>query len=245
MRKLTALLVVLIVILLSTPAFAHRTDKEHSHEGRKPHAPATAYESDKVLGWELHVHEDLFANKELYGKVRGEVYHQLFRITRLISEDKVALLKKVPIWLELENPYSSGCQYHPEKDWLLKNGYLGEKAKCVDIGNANNFLRVTRTSQPYVMLHELAHAYHDQILSFDHEGVIKAFEEAAASGKYEEVMHINGRTVRHYALSNHKEYFAEITEAYFGTNDFYPYVRSELKEHDPEGYALLEAIWGK
>ena len=39
------------------------------------------------------------------------------------------------------------------------------------------------------------------------------------------------------------EYFAEASEAYFGTNDFYPYVRSELRRHDPRMYHLLERLW--
>ena len=39
------------------------------------------------------------------------------------------------------------------------------------------------------------------------------------------------------------EYFAEGSEAYFGTNDFYPFTRAELKQHDPEGFRLLEALW--
>lgn len=40
------------------------------------------------------------------------------------------------------------------------------------------------------------------------------------------------------------EYFAEGTEAYFYRNDFYPFVRAELKEHDPVLHDLLEEIWG-
>jgi len=28
-------------------------------------------------------------------------------------------------------------------------------------------------------------------------------------------------------------------------NDFYPFVRAELKEYDPQTYALMEKIWGK
>ena len=40
------------------------------------------------------------------------------------------------------------------------------------------------------------------------------------------------------------EYFAEGTEAYFDRNDFYPFVRAELKEHDPVLHDLLEEIWG-
>jgi hypothetical protein len=39
------------------------------------------------------------------------------------------------------------------------------------------------------------------------------------------------------------EYFAEATEAFFGTNDFYPFVRSELKQHDPQMYDLLRKLW--
>ena len=45
-------------------------------------------------------------------------------------------------------------------------------------------------------------------------------------------------------LSNHKEYFAESTESYLGVNDFYPFVRAELKEYDPDMFSLMEMIWG-
>jgi len=51
--------------------------------------------------------------------------------------------------------------------------------------------------------------------------------------------------VKHYGASNHKEYFAEATEAYLYRNDFYPFVYGELKEHDPAGFAVMEKTWGK
>jgi hypothetical protein len=44
-------------------------------------------------------------------------------------------------------------------------------------------------------------------------------------------------------MNNHQEYFAEATESYFGTNDFYPFVRAELNLHDPAMYQLIEKIW--
>ena len=53
----------------------------------------------------------------------------------------------------------------------------------------------------------------------------------------------DGSMRRAYAMNNHREYFAEITEAYFGTNDFYPFNRAELARHDPEGFELMERIW--
>ena len=35
---------------------------------------------------------------------------------------------------------------------------------------------------------------------------------------------------------------AECSEAFFGTNDFYPFVRSELKQHDEKMYELLKKL---
>ncbi len=46
-------------------------------------------------------------------------------------------------------------------------------------------------------------------------------------------------------LTNHKEYFAEGTEAFFNRNDFYPFVRAELKIHDPTLHDLLVEIWSE
>ena len=37
---------------------------------------------------------------------------------------------------------------------------------------------------------------------------------------------------------------AEATEAFFCRNDFYPFIRTELRKHDPEKYKLLEKLWG-
>ena len=56
--------------------------------------------------------------------------------------------------------------------------------------------------------------------------------------------YFNGDMKKHYALNNDQEYFAEATEAFFGTNDFYPFVRAELQEFDPEMYKLLRQVWG-
>ena len=61
----------------------------------------------------------------------------------------------------------------------------------------------------------------------------------------DKVMLFDGRLVGHYAKTNHKEYFAEGTESYFYRNDFYPFVRAELKKHDPDLHAVLEKVWGK
>ncbi len=41
------------------------------------------------------------------------------------------------------------------------------------------------------------------------------------------------------------EFFAEMTESFFGVNDFYPFNHlAELKEAEPELFQLLTDIWG-
>jgi hypothetical protein len=94
-----------------------------------------------------------------------------------------------------------------------------------------------------VILHELAHAYHDQVLGFDEPRIREAYERYKKSGAGEKVLLYDGRRVRHYALTNPMEFFAEMTEAYFGVNDFFPFNRAELKEAHPEILALLRDIW--
>ena len=134
--------------------------------------------------------------------------------------------------------------YHPSRGWLERNGHDVRLAKKVHITRAGQLLsREQMLKHPAVILHELAHGYHDQILGFEHPAVIDAFEAAKSAGTYEKVMLYTGQQVRHYGLSNHKEYFAEGTEAYFYRNDFFPFVRGELIEHDRKLYEVLKEVW--
>lgn len=247
MRTFPALLFAWVT--LGVAGLSHSVPTTNAHAGTadaapEPHAPSSAYQAVEVLGWTLRVHDDLLANEALYDRVYGEVHHQLFRLTRIMPEEALAFLRTVTIWIELDNPRSNSCQYHPSRGWLAGNGYLPEKAHGIELSNARSFLRITQRNQPYVLLHELAHAYHHQHLGFEHPGVIDCFERAEGEGLYEQVLFIDGRTVRHYALTDHKEYFAEATEAFFGRNDFYPFVEGELKEYDPRCYALIAGLWG-
>ena len=120
-----------------------------------------------------------------------------------------------------------------------------DKQKCVELANARNFLDWT-LEQPWMVLHELSHAYHHQFLrdGFDNPLVKAAYDRAMKSKIYAKVLRISGREEKAYAASNPMEYFAEATEAFFGTNDFYPFVRSELRRHDPAAYDLLVKQWG-
>ncbi len=201
-----------------------------------------------VEGWTVKVDPRLL--DETHGAEKTEVLaalaNHLQRVKYIVQPEHVAQLQKLPIWLELDNPHLGNMQYHPDRGWLVRHGHDPRLEKHVHLPRAKALLdRRMWAKHPYCVLHELAHAYHDQVLSWDHPGIIGAYESAKAAGIYEEVLLFTGKKVPHYGLNNHKEYFAEATEAYFGVNDFYPFVRAELREHDPRMFALLEQLWGK
>lgn len=208
--------------------------------------PVSAYHLTNVRGWDVYVHKTLLREDKQTGDAALELLdHQLYGIIRCIPKPALTDLQTIPIWLENENTKDSPCAcYHPSVDWLKENGFLAEKEKCVEITSAKTFLDWTHR-QPFMLLHELAHGYHDRELGFDDARVIEAYRSAKTGGGYEEVLHIDGSKRKHYALENHKEYFAEATEAFFGSNDFYPFNNAELKEHDPEGYRLIESLWNQ
>jgi len=203
--------------------------------------PTSAFERRQIEGWPVLVHKRLLAKKDLWERTLRQLRVQLYNIARVVPAKAVARLRQIPIWVE-ENPRVPCMCYHPSRRWLEGHDFNPEKARSVELGGPETFLDWTK-HQPWMVLHELAHGYHDQVLGYDHPGIKAAYEKARASGTYESVRYFRGNTRRAYAVNNDQEYFAELTEAWFGTNDFYPFVRAEVLQHDPEMARVLQDVW--
>lgn len=202
----------------------------------------------EMEGWTVHIDPALLEgdDAEEGSRILRMLADHLNRISLLMEEDRLAELRSCEIWIEKHHPTLGAMQYHPALGWLEKNGHDPRLHKKVHIPRAAALVsRQNLLKHPAVVLHELAHAYHDQFLGFDHAEIREAWEKAMEESLYDKVLLFNGRFVKHYATTNHKEYFAESTEAYFYRNDFFPFVRAELAEHDPVMHELLEKIWGK
>lgn len=204
--------------------------------------PVSAYEERDIEGWKVFVNQKLLADTNLCNETLKLLGAQLYQITRVVPAGPLAKLRQIPFWVERSDPLFPCMCFHESPDWLREHGVNPEKVGGVELANPENFLFWTK-EQPWMALHELAHGYHHRFLGDDYEGIRRCYEHAKASGIYDSVLRINGHHERHYAMTNEKEYFAEMTEAFFGTNDFYPFVRAELKEYDPEMYAVLCEAW--
>lgn len=199
----------------------------------------------EIEGWQVHVDRQLLEgeHQELGQTALRLLEGKLLELRLRLPASRVEKLRQVSIWLDREHQLTS-MQYHPSASWLREHGYDPQMEKCVHIPRAGQFIEhIARHTQPAVVVHELAHAYHDQFLGWEHPGIVAAYEQVRAGGALESVLHISGRQQQHYALTNPKEFFAEMTESFLSTNDFYPFVRGELRDAFPEVDALLKAIW--
>ena len=202
-------------------------------------------------------------------KIREEVYEtpaaksaishlkeDLSEINKIIPESALKVMKKNPIWLE-KDLTDGAAWYHNNRDWLAEQSekdsrYMTAKWHCVELCNYVHYVSWSDQNQPYMVLHELCHLYHDQALAggFENPDVKAAYNHAKNSGMYKNKPYrLDSKTVYNidvaYAMNDQMEYFSEICEAYWGENDYYPFNYEDLKEYDTQGFALMEKVWGK
>jgi len=202
-------------------------------------------------------------------KIREEVYEtpaaksaishlkeDLSEINKIIPESALKVMKKNPIWLE-KDLTDGAAWYHNNRDWLAEQSekdsrYMTAKWHCVELCNYVHYVSWSDQNQPYMVLHELCHLYHDQALAggFENPDVKAAYNHAKSSGMYKNKPYrLDSKTVYNidvaYAMNDQMEYFSEICEAYWGENDYYPFNYEDLKEYDTQGFALMEKVWGK
>lgn len=85
-----------------------------------------------------------------------------------------------------------------------------------------------------LLLHEFAHAVHDQLFGYDHPGIRAAYEQGMERRLYDKEF---------YAATNAREFFAEMSCAYLDRLHYFPHNREELKKHDPVTFKTLETVW--
>lgn len=207
-----------------------------------------AHETIQVEGWTVYVDQRLRSEPDAkLGKQALGLLEAHLRIVAItVAPRIVERLRKVPFQLDRTHGALVSPQYHPSAGWLTEHGYDKALAKRVHIPDASYFVQPRfQHEQPSAALHELAHAYHDQVLKFDNSEIEAAWKAAKKSGRFNSVLHVNGSMREHYAQTNPQEFFAEMTESFLGHNDFYPFNEGELKKAEPEIHALMKKVWIK
>lgn len=206
--------------------------------------PTSAYQKQFIHGFPVLINPMVLKHPQEARAMQKELTSQLAAISQVMPAKPLSVLRKVWIWVEWDNR-EGAAEFHPSAEWLRQNGYNPDKAGCIEVSNTRNFIQWSRSDQPWMILHELAHAYHHLVLGDDNANIQMAYRHAMDQGLYQSVSYIKGSVQKAYALVNDQEYFAELSESYFGRNDFYPFTRTQLQTYDLIGYQLMEKSWGE
>jgi hypothetical protein len=183
----------------------------------------------------------------------------------LPSHAREYLQTNTPIYINHSLKYGSkacpvngkGLCFHPGKSWLCDNGMSSEKCECIELYNACDYMEDSSQWGPGgVFLHELSHAFHWKMTKggYQNKDILHCYNLAMKDGLYDCVsVHTrDGMTKqeRAYACTDQMEYFAELSTAFLGGlnekeeyNKWFPFCKSQIKEHDPRAYKLLQRIW--
>jgi hypothetical protein len=232
----------ILILLLPLNLYKQQSAKVAIAETSIIETLPSSYQLLRLQGYKVYVNKDALTHEETKNAIKL-LEEKLLELNGLMQQRQLKFLKSVPIWMEWEILPQGAMWYHKSREWLIENGYSGKKVRSVEINNIRNFLTWQQLNQPYMVLHELAHAYHHQVLSSSNIDILDAYQQASKSKIYESVAFNMGGNRRAYALNSVDEYFAELTEAYFGQNDYYPFEREQLQKFDPTGYELMKKYW--
>ena len=235
----------LIVCLLSSTALARK------QPAAKPVAqPVTEdrFEIRNVEGWTAYINRDVRKqHREQLAKTLDHLKWELYQIKLATPAAAVTNMQEnTPIWMEYSEKV--GMSYHPGRGWLIEQGYKVPKDPPSMMSLSVKSHVGDSYRHPFVIFHEMAHGYDFYFVGkgrrYGNKECQANYERMMKTKTYEKVLIWNGHRNSHYARANRMEYFAESSEAYFAINDIYPFVRAELREHDPKMARLIERYWG-
>ena len=226
---------------------------------------------DEVIlgGWPCRVEPGSFpADMSLPGNGRN-LLRMRFELDLMAAsiclppEARAKLKKCTPIWINKSQSYGpkaapvrarDAC-FHPGAGWLKRNGMRPDKCGGVEFFDARHYLSDCDLWGPGgLMLHELSHAWHSKFVEggYDNEEITEIYNMAMEDGLYDcvRVRGPQGPSAKAYACQDQMEYFAELSVAFLGGqgeeehNKWYPFNRSQLRDHDPRAFAMLCRVWG-
>ena len=206
------------------------------------------FEQHNIRGWEVNIEKSLKSDLD---RIIAKMEEGFDNFIDKVPENLLPELRKTKFWVSQEEDYPfrenefGTMVFHPNMNWLVQNKFDTRMHRGVHIINPIEILYTHDILSwgPYVFLHELAHAYelrHRRRLNVKHH-----YDVAMKKGLYVNVptREDKDKLGPAYASLNSDEFFAELTEAYFGVNDYFPKTREELKKYDPESYRFIEAAW--
>ena len=216
----------------------------------KPKVKVPEYRTYTVQGFTVLIHDDVFgdAAKKFERPPLDILDAELATVVKVVNPKSADALRRLVVWVEWDET-SSGVEngrtgttvavYRAgSAASVAADGLHPLKANTVDVLNMKALTlehQPKRDSGRCVLLHEFAHAVHDQVIGRDSPQVKVAYAQAMERKLYD--------AKTHYAATSAAEFFAELTCCYLDKLHYYPNTRADLKKHDPATFKLMETVW--
>ena len=204
-----------------------------------------------IEGFTILVSDETMQHKDdpKYAKKPLEVLEQELKIiVSMMPARSVGILRGVFIWVDWDKSVAMAngragsalaVYYGGHQLNMMAKGMHPLRAKNVSVLRMKSLTaehQPDRDSGRCVLLHEIAHAVHDQVIGREHPAVKAAYRQA---------MERKLLADDSYAATNEAEFFAEMSCAFYDQLEYHPKTRSALVKHDPVTAKVMEAVWGK
>jgi hypothetical protein len=190
------------------------------------------HELRNIHGWIVAIDHRLL-DDETGARALALLEKELRFISEKIPVRYAKKLQAIPIYLDKSHGQLKGEMYHPDLQWLIDHHYDPSLWRCVQVPRAVEFCdRGRREKEPHPLLHQLIHGFQDQAFGFKDPRIVAGYERFKA-----------GRSGKHPALIRPREYFLEMSLAYFNIGRVPPKTAEALKRDDAETYRLIEDCW--
>jgi hypothetical protein len=153
-------------------------------------------------------------------------------------------LQAIPIYLDKYHGQLQGEMYHPDLQWLVDHHYDPSLWRCVQVPRAAEFCDPARRQiEPHPLLHQLIHGFQDRAFTFEDPRIVAGYERFRSGLQQSRVVLPSGQLGPHPALIRPREYFLEMSLAYFNLGRVPPKTAEALKRDDAETFRLIEACW--
>tara|TARA_B100000315_G_scaffold159395_1_gene147887 strand:+ start:1310 stop:2326 length:1017 start_codon:yes stop_codon:yes gene_type:complete len=204
------------------------------------------HERHQMAWWTVYVECLVYDTPGLAERTIRYVQAEMDLAADLLPHSSIGTLRHTPVWIDIsfKDPENMAIYMEDVQDpGSLDLPYVNGVRVSVD---AIEEELAYEESEGFA-IHELAHAWH--CLAYDPcwsgTRIMSAYAAAMSDDLYDSVPYLYGEDERAYAATDDAEYFAELSEAWFDSNDYFPFNRDEVKAHDPSGARAVEAAWSR
>jgi hypothetical protein len=150
--------------------------------------PTESYSKREILGYKILVNPAVDKHPDEAKAAFAELETQLKRIEEVVPEKPLASMKKIKFWVEWDINKNGATEFHVSKGY----GFNPEKVHSIEINNLRNFVALSQKTQPWMILRELAHAYHFTVLGDKYVPLQDAYKQAMDRKLYDSVEFVDG-----------------------------------------------------